>query len=179
MEQSSFILLEGCHKFLLCSNSLIQTLEEGCNFALFLLWRKIDGHSKESIVFDAYSVMSRTTIARHINVSMPSRWPEIPLVVQWVNFAFCMKTKIQRWNNAILCILVAADRTVWSVGWFTRIIYEVILPDDIIAACVIAVCDVLIKILALRNKTELCWIANYICDMTISVFLCAFREKCR
>ena len=90
-----------------------------------------------------------------------------------------MKTKIQRRNNAVLCILVAANRTVWSIGRFARIIYEVILPDDIIAACVIAVCNVLIKILALRNKTELCGIADYIRDMSISIFLCAFREKCR
>ena len=90
-----------------------------------------------------------------------------------------MKAKIQRRNNAILCILIAADRTVWSIGRFARIIYEVILPDNIITACVIAVCDVLIKILPLRNKTELCGIANYIRDMSISIFLCALREKCR
>ena len=90
-----------------------------------------------------------------------------------------MKTKIQRRNDAILCILVAANRTVWSIGRFARIIYEVILSDDIIAACVIAVCNILIKILALRNKTELCGIANYIRNMPISIFLCAFREKRR
>ena len=96
-----------------------------------------------------------------------------------VNFVFCTKTKIQRRNNAILCILIAADRTVWSIGRFARIIYEVILPDDIIAVCVIAVCNVLIKILALWNKTELCGIANYIRDVSISIFLCTFREKRR
>ena len=65
---------------------------------------------------DANSVMSRSTVTRHIHISVPRRRPEIPFKERRIDLFLSPKAKVQWRDNTSLGIFVAAYRTVWSIG---------------------------------------------------------------
>ena len=177
MNDTSFILLEVFNKLALPLYSHVNLIEKSGYSGLFLCWRNIDRHRKKGIILDTYSIMPCSTITCHIDISVPCCRAEIPLKVQRINLALCSKAQVQWRYNTSLSIFVATYGAIWRICRLTRIIHEIGLLNNVIAAGVLTIGNIFVKIFSLRNQSLLGWITDYICDYTINVFLSNLCKK--
>ena len=126
--------------------------------------------------------MPCTAVTGHIDIPMPCRRTEVPFKIQRIDLLLCSETQVQWGHYSCFWIFITAYGTVGRIGRFPGVINKIICLDDIVPICIIAVCDVLIKIVTLRNKPLFCRIADYIGYRTISIFLDVFgkivRKEC-
>lgn len=113
---------------------------------------------------------------------MPCRRTEVPFKIQRIDLLLCSEAQVQWGHYPCFWIFIAAYGTVGRIDRFPGVINKIICLDDIVPICIITVCDVLIKIVTLRNKPLFCRIADYIGYRTISIFLDVFgkivRKEC-
>ena len=137
---------------------------------------------QKSVTLDAHPIMPCTAVTRHIDIPMPCRRTEVPFKIQRIDLLLCSEAQVQWGHYPCFWIFIAAYGTVGCIGRFPWVINKIICLDDIVPICIITVCDVLIKIVTLRNKPLFCRIADYIGYRTISIFLDVFgkivRKEC-
>ena len=100
--------------------------------------------------------MPCTAVTGHIDIPMPCRRTEVPFKIQRVDLLLCSEAQVQWGHYPCFWIVIAAYGTVGRISRFPRVINKIICLDDIVPICIITVCDVLIKIVTLRNKPLLC-----------------------
>lgn len=138
---------------------------------LLMSGRNIDWHGKECVILDTHSVMSRPAITGHIHISVPRRRSEIPFKERRIDLFLRPETKVQWRDNTSFGIFVATYRTVWGIGGFARIIYEVIFLNDVISAGIVTVGYVLVKIFALWYQSLFRRIADNIRYFPVCILL--------
>ena len=156
LNDTSFILLEGFNQRTLFINPLLYDIKEQRNSILFLCCGDIYGHCKKSVILDTHPIMPCTAVTGHIDIPMPCRRTEVPFKIQRIDLLLCSETQVQWGHYSCFWIFITAYGTVGRIGRFPGIINKIICLDDIVPTCIVAVCDVLIKIVTLRNKPLLC-----------------------
>ena len=135
---------------------------------IYILWYR-DGHFCENLICNSESVGTYASIAMESHKCMPSIRLEEPIEVAFIDI---MRSEniIQRRHSTGTTKLITFYRTKWRTIRNARVINEIIWFNQIIPVNLIAVCNIFIEEILLRNNPIFCGVCENLVNYHILIF---------
>ena len=135
---------------------------------IYILWYR-DGHFCENLICNSESVGTYASIAMESHKCMPSIRLEEPIEVAFIDI---MRSEniIQRRHSTGTTKLITFYRAKWRTIRNARVINEIIWFNQIIPVNLIAVCNIFIEEILLRNNPIFCGVCENLVNYHILIF---------